>query len=1218
MRRLLPYEYQLVKHLGVTEEEYLTFLALQQDFTRSAEEKLEELQAGPAVGTVALVLTIVGTLFQVAAALLAPKPEQQAQNRNRRDQVFAPRFGFNSSQELAKYGDAVNLVYTNKLGDNPEGGVRVNTSLVWSAVRSFGTSQYMQLLMVVGGGRIGAIDPLLTAFGQTPVSQFVTQRTWTYFNGNGPARVSDAVGAIPGDPAIDTLPTAALINQITLIGDKPAEGFSQAFSPSTLNRCGVFAPIPIRCEVEVRDEKGKIRTANLGVNVQSGLVGTTPNYWPEFDPAKARPLVPVGYSFVLRFRKIDDPDKEFDDEQTAIDTRRALYSFIDGASLYKLGSAKYKIVGTIANGDNEENAIDDLEKSFIDVTFECVESGVCPQEDYGTERYSDNEKEAKDAIVALQDRNAELSALLAQNGGQGPPIFLPEQASEVSTLQEEVNQLNDGIEDLRAVRGDRQRLRDIEARSFDDPTVRSIIDEIDQLEEKLEQLREIDNPTDEQRKKKRQTKKEIKRLEDQLKYAILQYGLANGVDNSPNANNIRQLIKNQKRDLVNRQRRLALLVNNSAYWDYASMAARNSTWQAEIDSNNVLIDDYKNDLRKPNELNDYFNTKCLVKIEEASYATITECRVVDFALKARVFKRVSGRAKTYGEVEEERYKDSDNGVKFRSFFFWLLYRQTGQTTWQRVPRIFVIRRSADIDNFVSVKFIAASNDKWEFRFDPVAETAAEMRTHGLVDFAYVENKGQVLQINLPGGHLISFRGRLRGRVDQYQAPINRNPYYLDEWGLFSLRSDTQLQFSFDQGPEMTIVAVTEQRQEAFATYPNLYNKLAMLGFNTYSGQGIQDLRSISVFVTQGKWVRRLRDDGTYPAAADGPSSFAPDIFLDTILDTEDGIGQYAKPEGLDLKLLALSKRFCRINGLFFDGVIAQQTPWRQFWAEVAPYSLLELARVGGKEALIPAVPCDNAGNINRRVTVSSMFTAGNILEDSYKEDFLDYGATVQDLIATVLYRETNEDEAFPRNTSVEVRLNDVVERDAIRQTFDLSQYVTSREQAIMFAKLLCNQRRHIRRGIEFRTFPSATVISPGAYIYVDVGNAQWDSISSGIVEVGGALNTPVAGSVPNGTYSVLLWKTGEPNTVAQSGVVISGNTATGLAQYAGWLFVLGAKVSSKRVFRVVEVTMDEEGEVGVKAVEHPCYSSGTLSLSKIAQFSEAAVPAENHPGFAIS
>lgn len=1270
MRRLLPYEHQLAQHLGVTAEDYLTFLAMQQDFTLSPEEKLEEPQA--AVATVALVLTIVGTILQVASALLAPKPEQQRTARNQRDQVFAPRFGFNSTQELAKYGDTVNLVYTNATytdengnvmpGDNPNGGVRVNTSLVWSAVRSFGTSQYMQMLAVIAAGPIGAIDQRKSAFGQTPVRQFVSEKTWSYFNASGLVFFKNQISGDGNDPArkgnSQTLQEGDPVNQINLIGDERRQGFSQSFSPSTLNRFGIFAPIPINVDVEIRDKDGNLQNENNEIVVLpprangTGLVGTTPDYWPNFDSAKNRPNVPKGTRFVLRFRQIDkvpnDSEIAADRVSTANDARRAAFSSIDSASLYKLGSAKFRIVSIVdtGNGDDFNN---DIEDSNVDVTFECIEEGRCPREDYKTQRYSENEAEAKQAILELQAANAVLETQLAENDNRGPAIFLPELLSTTDELQSQINGLNETIENYRSFRNDdpereKLRLRDLEANSVTDPIVKAIIDEINELEDKLEDLREIENPTDAQKKKKRETKKAIKQAERRLKKAIFDYGTIFSVDN--NNQNIRQAIKDVKKILTQKTREMGRFQNNSAYWDLTAMASAQATRRAQIASNNVLIADAKRDLRDPNELNDYFNTKCLVKIEEAAYSTITPCKVVDFALKAKVFKRVQGRSKLYGETEEDEYKDSDNGAKYRSFYFWLLYRnRTGNpdATWVRVPKIFVVRRTADLDNFISLKFIASNDDGgWEFKFEPIAETAAEMTAHGFVAipsgdprefmFAYLENSGRTRTIDLAGGHIITFTGTIRKVRDQFQSPLNQNPIYLDEWGLFSLRSDTQCQFSFDQGPEMSIVAVTEQRQELFTTYPKLYDKLSMMAFHTYSGQGIQDLRSLSVYVTKGKLVSLLRDDGTYDEAeeAKGPSSYIPDIFLDTVLDSVNGIGQFAKKEGLDLKALALAKKFCRQNGFFFDGVIAQQTPWRQFWAEVAPFSLLELARVGGKETLVPAVPCEdgfldidpiNPNPKRRRVNISGLYTAGNILEDSYKEDFLDYGSTVQDLIATVIYRETKADETFPRNNSIEVRLADAIEGTAVRQTFDLSQYVTSRSQAEYFGKLLCNQRRFVRRAIEFRTFPSATFISPGSYIYVSVGQNQWQNIHSGRVETGGALNTPVASNVPNGTYNVLLYKPGEPKPIALSNVTVSGNTASALADRADYLFVLGNAVTDKRVFRVVEVTMDEEGEVGVKAVEHPCQISGNETLSKIAYLLTDALKVgieTIHPGFTVS
>jgi hypothetical protein len=63
-------------------------------------------------------------------------------------------------------------------------------------------------------------------------------------------------------------------------------------------------------------------------------------------------------------------------------------------------------------------------------------------------------------------------------------------------------------------------------------------------------------------------------------------------------------------------------------------------------------------------------------------------------------------------------------------------------------------------------------------------------------------------------------------------------------------------------------------------------------------------------------------------------------------------------------------------------------------------------------------------------------------------------------------------------------------------------------------------------------------------------------------------------------------------TVFKSSVAVVGNNAASLAAFDGFVFVLGKVIRNKRTFRVTEVAMDEEGEVSVRAVEHPTDADG--------------------------
>jgi hypothetical protein len=62
-------------------------------------------------------------------------------------------------------------------------------------------------------------------------------------------------------------------------------------------------------------------------------------------------------------------------------------------------------------------------------------------------------------------------------------------------------------------------------------------------------------------------------------------------------------------------------------------------------------------------------------------------------------------------------------------------------------------------------------------------------------------------------------------------------------------------------------------------------------------------------------------------------------------------------------------------------------------------------------------------------------------------------------------------------------------------------------------------------------------------------------------------------------------------------VQVTNGQAPSLSNYEGHLFVLGKRVTNKRVFKVTEVSMDEEGEVTIRAVEHATDSNGKSRIA---------------------
>ena len=1333
-RRLLPYEHDLIATLGVTEEEYLDFLSIQETYSDPKEGTIVDVRNMPALApigaafaaigttaataattaivltTISTALTVVGILFQVAAVLLAEKPSSPKAGRNQREQRFSPRFGFNSGQELAQYGDPINLVYCNT-SHNRKGGVRIGTSLVWSAVESYGSTQFMQLLLVLGAASIKTIDYDRVAFGQLPLGQFSAANTWLYYEDNGPVNFNDKVLGDGKDPTRDGAASSEDVCRVMFAKNR-RDGYSQAFSPSSLTSIGVYDPIPLNVEIQERRSSGRPQWRPLQVTIQGDNYGTGNNV-----------RYGIGNTITVIFgqaRKRQDKVAQ----EAAKEMRYQFVSALDQAATYMLGTAKFKLVSVTDNTNLDDNE--------VRAKFECIEPGRRPVTDYNRVKlklWNEDDREL------IEEGKQKLKDPVTEARITGPG-FLQNQPSKWNLVKDVTNEddytytisygtLRSGTLDggnfvnnpddvfngnirlpLKAFGGQDWNFKDSkivnwtteldQKRSASIPQGGSIAVTRVILESFLANKPKLDT---------KQLKDEINDDLEKIKQTIDDLN-SNNFDKSQfrkrakeAASAIRKSIKNKKKNMADKMNELKINENdirkisgenvlgkrtnlNKKFKDVIELddkitdleEERNDIMSDDISvAKKALISFYRNtnssfrdlngnlystggikamkrrlteikgrfttdqngvkavrdslkDLIKNKEealnlakdvsknwedfagaADDDFFTKCLVKIESAAYQTVTACDYVRFAIRCKLFRRVSGRAKDYGENEApDGFKLSDNGLQGRMAFFKVSYKQTNSAgAYSTVPIVFAVRRTADQDNFIGLAFKGPARAKWEFKIDPIGDIGAEVRETGQNKFAFIENSGGVKTFDHRGASL-AWTGsivNITGPTGIKAALKERGPLYTNEWDLFSVRSDTQVQFSFDGGPEFRITSVTEQQVESVV---GKYGDLSMMALGVFSGRGVQDLRAITAYVTQGKgsWiVNESTGARTYSANS---TSFAPDIFADTVLDRANGIGKYAKSEGIDWNGLALAKRFCKNNGLgtqlFMDGVIADIVSWRQFWVENAPFSLLEFARVGGRETLIPAIPTSATGVANRQVNISALFTTGNILEGSYKEEFIDYGDSTQDIIATVIYRETETQDVFPRNASVQVQLSDVAENNAIRQTFDASQFVTLREQAILFGKLVCNQRRHIRRGIEFKTFPTDSPISPGAYIYVDIGLQTWDGITSGVIMEGGKLNAPLTDSIANGSYSVLTYKNDQ---AAQSfaGVGVTNGTAASLASKAGYMFVLGAQSNRKRVFRVTEVQMDEEGEVTVKAMEHPCEAVGSQLLSRIANFS---------------
>jgi len=196
-RVLLPSEIQIIEALGLTEDEYWEFLRLNDEYNGKRKEAyayVPDVQNDPI--TPILVNLVIGIALTAVAALIAPKPRTPEQKRKlgplkTEDQTsasrFAPQSSFDSLQQLAQLGSPIPLIYTKQRTHNGEtyGGVRANSTLLWSYLVTLGRSQQLRALLLFSHGKIkGRPDFKGYAIGDLLLADYALGKVALYFKDN--------------------------------------------------------------------------------------------------------------------------------------------------------------------------------------------------------------------------------------------------------------------------------------------------------------------------------------------------------------------------------------------------------------------------------------------------------------------------------------------------------------------------------------------------------------------------------------------------------------------------------------------------------------------------------------------------------------------------------------------------------------------------------------------------------------------------------------------------------------------------------------------------------------------------------------------------------------------------------------------------------------------------------------------------------------------------
>jgi len=181
--------------------------------------------------------------------------------------------------------------------------------------------------------------------------------------------------------------------------------------------------------------------------------------------------------------------------------------------------------------------------------------------------------------------------------------------------------------------------------------------------------------------------------------------------------------------------------------------------------------------------------------------------------------------------------------------------------------------------------------------------------------------------------------------------------------------------------------------------------------------------------------------------------------------------------------------FCDQYDLHFNGIIAESVNVIELIAETAPFFLLSFLSTGGQYRFAPMLPINGSQAIDlSALSAAATFTEDDILPGSFSKSYVT-APDKSDVNCVLLYRK-NEPDAIGTQQTVQVRYSGV-SLDAPVEQFDLSDFCSDRNHAIVFAKHYLARRKYSVHSISFDVSLDTNSLIP-----TDIIKVQKQRISS--------------------------------------------------------------------------------------------------------------------------
>lgn len=420
-----------------------------------------------------------------------------------------------------------------------------------------------------------------------------------------------------------------------------------------------------------------------------------------------------------------------------------------------------------------------------------------------------------------------------------------------------------------------------------------------------------------------------------------------------------------------------------------------------------------------------------------------------------------------------------------------------------------------------------------------------------------------------------------------EVDTNLNPYdAIADYPKYSVERT-----SHQDGPEHTIVYVNEQiRQPKIPQYKGL----VLAGLRLLSGREWTQLSQLTAYIKKGILVERLIDDNGQPTnSLIAPTNNIAEIVYNLLVSKDFGAGNKITAASVDRARMQSAAQFCRANGFTWDGVLESRVNLRSWIFEQAGYALMDFTILGGRFSLAPAVPFGSNFVIdgNQPPAISALFTDGNMRNMNVSWLSPDDRRLFK---AVILYR-TETLNGFSETQTITIRLEDGeggsdTDPD---ERFDLSNFCTNKYQAQLFGQYALLLRKYLDHSISFETTPQAAAgMEPGSYIKIVSEASHTSRFSNGSISGDGYVTT--SNGLGDGSQSIIYWRPGDTN-VSSASLVISDNKTDDKALFGCVFTVVNSEVN-KRIYKVEEIAIGEDGLMQITASHSPVTDTGTLAI----------------------